>query len=74
MKKAPAQVVTPEDMWRGMKYAYDGGKIGPISNKISKIWNSAEPDLDAIKYLCAENNFVIDHMVAPLSDGRVNRQ
>lgn len=60
MAKAPAHVVTPELMWDGMRHAYDGGRIGPISNKISKIWNSEEPDLDAIKLLCAENNFVID--------------
>lgn len=60
MAKAPAHVVTPDLMWQGMKNAYDGGRIGPISNKISKIWNSEEPDLDAIKLLCAENNFVID--------------
>ena len=60
MKKAPAHVVTADLMWQGMRNAYDGGKIGPISNKISKIWNSEEPDLDAIKLLCAENNFVID--------------
>ena len=60
MAKAPAHVVTPDLMWRGMRSSYDGGRIGPISNKISKIWNSEDPDLDAIKLLCAENNFVID--------------
>lgn len=60
MKKAPAHIVTPDLMWQGMKNAYDGGRIGPISNKISKIWNSDEPDLDAVKLLCAENNYVID--------------
>lgn len=61
LSKAPAHMVTPDLMWQGMKNAYDGGRIGPISNKISKIWNSTEPDLDAIKMLCAENNITIDY-------------
>ena len=61
MKKAPAHVVDADLMWQGMRYAYDGGKIGPISNSISKIWNSEVPDLDAIKLLCAQTNYTIDY-------------
>jgi hypothetical protein len=61
MFKAPAHIITPDLMWQGMKNAYDGGRIGPISNKISKIWNSEKPDLDAIKLLCAHNNYIIDY-------------
>jgi hypothetical protein len=41
--------------------AYSGGNIGQISNEITKIWNSEEVNLDAIKLLCLENNFVIDY-------------
>ncbi len=61
MKKAPAHVLDADLMWQGMKNAYDGGKIGPISNSISKIWNSASPDLDAVKLLCAQTNYTIDY-------------
>ena len=61
MYRAPAHILTPDLMWQGMKNAYDGGRIGPISNKISKIWNSENPDLDAIKLLCAHNNYIIDY-------------
>ena len=60
MAKAPAHVVDAAGMYKGMEAAYTGGAIGPISNSISKIWNSGAPDLDAIKLLCAQNNFTID--------------
>ena len=61
MAKAPAHVVDSVGMYKGMEAAYTGGAIGPISNSISKIWNSGHPDLDAIKLLCAQNNFTIDY-------------
>ena len=61
MAKAPAHVVDVAGMYKGMEAAYTGGAIGPISNSISKIWNSGVPDLDAIKLLCAQNNFIIDY-------------
>lgn len=64
MAKAPAYVVDAAGMYKGMEAAYTGGAIGPISNSISKIWNSGAPDLDAIKLLCAQNNFIIDRLVA----------
>ena len=61
MKKAPAHIIDSNEMYLGMENAYKGGSIGPISNDISGIWNSPEPDLDVIKLLCALNNFVIDY-------------
>ena len=60
MKKAEAHIIGPNEMYQGMENAYKGGSIGPISNDISKIWNSEEPNLTVIKLLCALNNFVID--------------
>ena len=42
--------------------AYTGGNIGIISNNISKVWNSGkitQKEIDAVKLLCMENNFVI---------------
>lgn len=61
MAKAGAVLVTPEAKYDGMVAAWTGGNIGEISNKISKIWASPEPDVDAVKILVMENNFVIDY-------------
>lgn len=61
MAKAGSQVITPSVIYNGLIAAYTGGNIGEISNKITKIWNSTEPDLEIIKLLCMENNFVIDY-------------
>ena len=61
MAKAGAVVITPSEIFNGLRAAWTGGNIGVISNDITKIWNSEDPDLDLIKILCAENNFVIDY-------------
>ena len=48
-----------------MIHAYTGGNIGPISNNITKVWNSnnkiTEEQLNVVKWLCMENNQVIDY-------------
>lgn len=59
MAKAGAVEITPKALYDGMVAAWTGGNIGVISNQISKIWATDKPDLDAIKILCMENNFVI---------------
>lgn len=48
--------------YKGLIDAYKGGGIGMYSNHISKIWNSAdgEIELDLIRYLVMVNNFQID--------------
>lgn len=61
MGKAAAQEITNESIYLGMTNAYTGGNIGVISNKISKIWNSEEPDVDSIKRLVMQNNQSIDY-------------
>lgn len=61
MAKAGAVIITPQEIFRGLRAAWTGGNIGVISNDITKIWNSAEPDIDLVKILCMENNFVIDY-------------
>lgn len=61
MAKAGSAQVTPEVKYEGMVAAWTNGNIGEISNKISKIWASPAPDLDAVKILVMENNFVIDY-------------
>lgn len=64
MAKAGAVQITPEAKYNGMVAAWTGGNIGEISNAITKIWSNPEPDVDAVKILVMENNFVIDRLVA----------
>lgn len=61
MRKAGSMKVDKETIYKGMISAYRGGNIGVYSNDISKIWNGKKVDLDVIKLLCMENNFVIDY-------------
>ena len=63
MKKAKAEIITNEAIFNGLKLAFTGGKIGGISNDITKIWNSGEiteESLNAVRWLCMETNFTID--------------
>lgn len=60
MAKAGSAPVTPEAKYNGMVAAWVGGNIGVISNQISIIYNSGNIDLDAVKILVMQNNFVID--------------
>lgn len=61
MRKAGAELVTQENIYKGLITAYTGGNIGMISNEITKIWNSENPDINAVKLYCCLNNFVIDY-------------
>ncbi|GAA4880511.1 DNA-directed RNA polymerase YonO [Paenibacillus vulneris] len=61
MAKAEAEVIDNQSIFNGLRAAYTGGNIGVISNDITKIWNSEQVNLDVIKWLCMENNFVIDY-------------
>lgn len=63
MKKAQSVELNKNSIYDGMITAYSSGNIGPYSNNISKIWNSGkvnEQELNVIRWLCMENNFVID--------------
>lgn len=71
MKKASCELITPENLYKGLSLAYTGGNIGIYSNDISKIKNSdallhgdeqtKEEALKCIKWLCLENNQTIDY-------------
>jgi len=61
MEKAGSINIDNDKVFKGLVLAYSGGNIGQISNEITKIWNSENVSLDAIKLLCLENNFVIDY-------------
>lgn len=60
MAKAEADEISSKSIYNGLVTAYTGGNIGMISNDITKIWNSGNVNLDVIKWLCMENNFIID--------------
>lgn len=61
MAKANAELITDENIYKGLTLAYSGGNIGQISNEITKIWNNDNVSLKAIKILCMESNFTIDY-------------
>lgn len=64
MAKAPKSIITKQVLFDGLVKAFTGGNIGLYSNSISKIWNSGNITEDAIKsvkWLCMDNNFVIDY-------------
>lgn len=60
MSKAHAQGVNSENIHNSLILAYKAN-IGEISNNITKIWNSNDVNLDIVKWLTMENNFVIDY-------------
>ena len=63
MRKAKNEILTGDSIYQGMIRAYTGGNIGPISNKISKVWNSeniGQEQLNSVAWLCFYNNCVID--------------
>lgn len=67
MKKASAEQLTPQNIWHGLELAFLGGRIGGISNSITKIWNTENIDdtaRNAVKWLCMETNFTINKSVA----------
>ena len=76
MMKAPSVQVNKDEIYNGLKLAYTGGNIGIYSNDISKIWNSDNVNLEVIKLLCCENNFVIDYaktLYKPERPSKINK-
>lgn len=64
LKKAKDEYLSNDSMYQGMTNAYTGGNIGPISNNITKVWNSGgigEEQLNVVKWLCFQNNAVIKY-------------
>lgn len=63
MKKAKGGLIDNETLYQGMVQAFTTGNIGPISNNITKIWNCGnvgKEQVDVIRWLCMENNYIID--------------
>lgn len=64
MGKASAVQIDQQQIYKGLIDAFKGGKIGAISNDITKIWNSGkitDEQKMVIKWLCMETNFNIDY-------------
>lgn len=64
MAKAPKCEINKEVLYNGLIAAFTGGNIGTYSNSISKIWNSGkvtDEAVKAVKWLCMDNNFIIDY-------------
>ena len=65
MHKAKKTAITSENIYEGLKLAFTGGRIGGISNDITKIWNCghdiSEDEKKAVRWLCMETNFTIDY-------------
>lgn len=64
LRKAKGGLLTNENLYDGITHAYTGGNIGPISNNITKVWNSGnitQEQLNVVKWLCLYNNAVIDY-------------
>lgn len=63
MKKAKGGLIDNQALYDGMTKAFVTGNIGPISNNITKVFNSGhiigEQELKAVKWLVMENNYVI---------------
>lgn len=74
MRKAPAEIITNNSIYNGLKTAYTGGNIGMVSNNITKIWNSDNVNLDVVRLLCMESNFVIDFAKTLYKPERPNEQ
>lgn len=63
LKKAKEKHLDSDSIYEGMIFNYTQGNIGPISNKITKIWNNQkieEEQLNVIRWLTFYNNAVID--------------
>lgn len=61
MAQAQADTIDSKRLFEGLRLAFTSGNIGNPSNEITKIWNSKSVDLELIKILCAETNYIIDY-------------
>lgn len=59
MESAKAEFVTNEKIYESLLLAFKAN-IGEVSNNITKVFNSKNPDLNVVKWLTAENNYIID--------------
>ena len=76
MEKSNPQYIDQDSIYESLILAFRAN-IGEVSNNITKIWNSPNPDLDVIKWLCMENNFIIDYaktLFMPTRPNHINKR
>ena len=61
MTKAEPALIDNEHIMTCLTSSFNNENIGYVSNAITKIFNSDNPDTKLVKVLCAYNNFVIDY-------------
>lgn len=59
MGVADAQIITDKKIYDSLLLAFKAN-IGEVSNNITKVFNSNNIDLRVVKWLTAENNYIID--------------
>lgn len=74
MKKAHPVNINPPNIWKSLKAAFTSNNIGTYANNVTKIFNGVKwweisPEeqtryLNLVKYLCLEENFCIDELIA----------
>ena len=58
--KAPAETITKETIYNGLKRAHQFSNIGEISNMLTRLWNRDNPDRNSAALLTYLNNLRID--------------
>ncbi|MFS1518518.1 hypothetical protein V1503_18955 [Bacillus sp. SCS-151] len=59
MESAKAELISKDKVYSSLLLAFKAN-IGEVSNNITKIFNSKNPDIRVVKWLTAENNYIID--------------
>lgn len=59
MGSAKAEDITNDEIYNSLLLAFKAN-IGEVSNNITKVFNSDQIDLEVVKWLTAENNYIID--------------
>src|SRR5690554_6292473 len=59
MESAESEKITNRKIYDSLLMAFKAN-IGEVSNNITKVFNSKNPDLEVVKWLTAENNYIID--------------
>jgi hypothetical protein len=59
MESAKAEQITNEKIYESLLLAFKAN-IGEVSNNITKVFNSDNIDIRVVKWLTAENNYIID--------------
>lgn len=60
MGVADSETITNEKIYDSLLLAFKAN-IGEVSNNITKVMNGKKVDLDVVKWLTAENNYMIDY-------------